>query len=187
MLLPMSDTAELRPPRPAYPCARPCARLRGFTLIEVLVAAFILLLMAMMVAAVVPISARGTHQSRSYTQTVLLAQRKIDQLQELTYNNVEGPTIKQGTEPIVDNGGSTTGLTPDGYRKFPFTDVEDLPKLLGPGATGEVRTRSWGGAGQGGTNGLLGVQIVVEWREGNGTVKSSYTISTVLTKMPLFN
>jgi len=166
---------------------------RAFTLIEVLVAAFIMVIMAMMVAAVVPIATRGTHMSRSYSQAILVAQRKIDQMQSAGYSALSGSTISDDYKIVDDSDNnpatpaSSTGTTGDGYLTFPFTNRDNLADVLGPNATGVIEIRPWGGAGLSGTGGLLGVRVRLTWREGDKATQSTYMISTLITKMPMNN
>jgi len=127
--------------------------------------------------------------SRSYSQAILLAQRKIDQLQDKGFGPLSGTTIPS---TIADNGGVSPGTYTDPntnytFRAFPFTDESKLTSILGPGATGNVYIRHYGGAGIAGNDSLLGVRVEIKWRERDNGAQSTYVISTLITKMPMNN
>ncbi len=89
------------------------ARIRGFNLIEVLVAAFILVFMALMVAAVIPSSIRSVKTASSYTLASVIAQRKLDQLTEtpaVGYSNLTTLALEGLTQPgaIISRTGGTS-------------------------------------------------------------------------------
>ncbi len=80
---------------------------RGFNLIEVLIAVFILLFMALMFAAVVPSSLRSIHTANYYNLAAIIAQRKMDQLADPTSIGYKNLTVAQLKGKILSD--STTG------------------------------------------------------------------------------
>lgn len=75
---------------------------RGFNLIEVLIAVFILIFMALMFAAVVPTTLRSVHTSNYYNLAALIAQRKVDQLMDpaVGFANLTTTSLKGGTSGV---------------------------------------------------------------------------------------
>ncbi|MBC7807821.1 MAG: prepilin-type N-terminal cleavage/methylation domain-containing protein [Akkermansiaceae bacterium] len=82
------------------------SRTRGFNLIEVLVAVFILACMALMFAAVVPSSLRSIRTANYYNLAAIVAQRKLDQLMDpsIGYSNLTVATLT-GEDAAVYPGG----------------------------------------------------------------------------------
>ncbi|MBC8139480.1 MAG: hypothetical protein H8F28_26680, partial [Fibrella sp.] len=138
------------------------SRIRGFNLIEVLIAAFILVAMALMFAAVVPTTMRSVKTSSYYTLAAMVAQRKIEQLVDpsIGYANlnvaalagdgsyVDGRIISKSVTPTspcqwVDPAGTSTGTGPSGtaYAKTNykltgyFTTLDGLRKYKSNGTT----------------------------------------------------
>jgi type II secretory pathway pseudopilin PulG len=169
-------------------------RFSAFTLIEILLAAFILLLMALMFAAVVPIATRGTHMSRSYSQAVMVAQRKIDDCQTYGYSVLEQTALPaDASQPeygLVDSPG-TPFETVSGTRRYRFTNTDKLSTVfkgtgaLAPEGILELNQNAIGGAGIKGQPSLMSVTVRIQWSEGANAKRTEYVISTLVTKMPM--
>ena len=78
---------------------------RGFTVLEVILSFFILLLMALMAAAVIPVTLRATRSANTYELASAIAQKKLDQLMDpaIGFKNLQLANL-QGT--IVDATGT---------------------------------------------------------------------------------
>lgn len=177
------DTGASLQRGPAFSARRRRKRRSAFTLFEVLLAVTVLLIMAVMFAAVVPVATRGTHMSRSYSQAVLIAQRKIDQMQGAGFNQLSGATLSDALR-IVDAGGAPTM---PGGDTFEFTSRDQLTAVLGPRARGYIRIRPWCSAAILNQNSLLSAEVILEWYEKGTGSKTTYRISTLITKMPMNN
>ena len=82
---------------------------RGFNLIEVLFAVFILVFMSLMFAAVVPTTLRSVRTANYYNLAAMIAQRKLDQLLEpqiryakLTPVGLSGKVVSGAVAPSAD-------------------------------------------------------------------------------------
>lgn len=108
--------------RKIHPIRKSC--IRGFNLIEVLVAVFILVFMSLMVAAVIPSTLRTVKTSSHYTLAAVIAQRKLDQLVDpaVGYTNLTSAAL-QGTAPglVVSKGGLTSADACEWFDPAPTT------------------------------------------------------------------
>ena len=104
-------------------------------LIEAVFALFLLLLMALLLASTLPISARSTRMSADYIAAQALVNRKITQLQSAGYGKINGPSLGQAGDRIVDDAPAepTAAKNADGSKSFsfPFTATESISALLG--------------------------------------------------------
>jgi hypothetical protein len=108
-------------PAKSYPHTRPFARRSrrgavGLSLIEVVMALFILLMMTLMVAAVLPITTRMTRSSNTYASALAICQRKIDQLQEAGWGKLDTTSllalgIIDSTAPVISGDVATYTFT----------------------------------------------------------------------------
>ncbi|MBC8143348.1 MAG: prepilin-type N-terminal cleavage/methylation domain-containing protein [Armatimonadetes bacterium] len=119
---------------------------RGFNLIEVLVAVFILAAMAFMFAAVIPTTLRSVNTSKYYNLAATIAQRKLDQLvdpavgyKNLTPSGLGGTVLTNATTagacdwndpaPSITAGTAPNGVAPakTNYRMVGyFTRIDGL-------------------------------------------------------------
>lgn len=134
---------------------------RGFNLIEVLIAVFILALMAMMFAAVVPTTLRSVNTSKYFNLASTIAQRKLDQLidpsvgyKSLTPAGLGGTVLTNATTagacdwndpvPVILAGTAPNGVAPakTDYRMVGyFTKIDGLRRYKQDG-TDACRTMS---------------------------------------------
>jgi type II secretory pathway pseudopilin PulG len=108
-------------------------------LIEAVFALFLLLLMALLLAATLPVSARSTRMSADYIAAQALVNKKIVQLQNIGYGKINGPSLGQNGEAIVDGTPTdpTATKNADGSQSFsfPFTATDALGDTIGVNAT----------------------------------------------------
>lgn len=171
-------------------------RNRGLTLIEVLLAAFIFLMMALMLASVLPAAARNTRYSATYSQAVALCQRKMDQLQEAGWGKLTETDLR--TLGIID---SSAGVVDGLAMTYSFTqndspantnNADNLSSFF-PGGTndssrviGTIRVEPWE-SGYVTVNGtpepsLMKVTVRLAWREAKGT-QSSFSMTSLISRM----
>jgi prepilin-type N-terminal cleavage/methylation domain-containing protein len=92
---------------------------RGFTLVEVVVAAALLIVAAAGVAQLVAIGVRASRIARGETTTALLAAQKMEQLRSLSWTFDSSGGVRSDTstdvsrDPVV-SGGTGLGTTPAG-------------------------------------------------------------------------
>ncbi|WP_309721785.1 hypothetical protein [Armatimonas sp.] len=100
----------------------------AFTILEVVLALVVLMFMAIMVTAVVPISLRTVRTSSDFTQATSLVQHKVNQLQDAGYTNLTGPGLGQNGLEIVDGtpGTPATNTLGNATATFEFTDTDKL-------------------------------------------------------------
>ena len=107
-------------------------------LIEAVFALFLLLLMALLLASTLPISARSARMSADYIAAQALVNKKITQLQNAGYGKINGPSLGQGGEAIVDGAPTLPTATKnaggDQSFAFPFTVADSLQTLVGVNA-----------------------------------------------------
>lgn len=178
--------------------SRQCSkkRLHGLTLIEVLLAAFIFLMMALMLASVLPAAARNTRYSATYSQAVALCQRKMDQLQEAGWGKLNEADLR--ALGIID---SNVGTTDGAATLYSFTQNDSPPNnnnadnitSFFPGGTnvetrvlGTIRVEPWE-SGYVTVNGnlepsLMKVTVRIAWREAKGG-QSSFSMTSLISRM----
>ena len=100
----------------------------AFTILEVVMALVVLMFMAIMVTAVVPISLRTVRTSSDFTQATSLVQHKVNQLQDAGYTSITGPGLGQSGLKIIDGtpGTPATNTLGDATATFEFTDADKL-------------------------------------------------------------
>jgi hypothetical protein len=184
--------------RPAGICLQHARRVRGLTLIEVLLAAFIFLMMTLMLASVLPAAARHTRYSATYSQAVALCQRKMDQVQEAGWGKINEYNLRE--LGIIDNSpGVVDGLA----TLYSFTENDSPPNTNNadnitsffPGGTrvnsrvnGTIRVEPWE-SGYVTVNGnpqpsLMKVTVRLAWRESKGA-QSSFSMTSLISRMTL--
>ncbi|MHB1458357.1 MAG: type IV pilus modification PilV family protein [Armatimonadota bacterium] len=111
-------------------CNRYSISKQGFTLVEVLMAIFVLALSALMLSAIFPIAQTARIKGLHTTNAVNLAQKRIEELRSAGYSSTEPSTTTAGVTELP-NGVETISITQyisnvrkievsitwDGYRK----------------------------------------------------------------------
>jgi prepilin-type N-terminal cleavage/methylation domain-containing protein len=164
---------------------------QGFTMVEVVMSLIVFTIMALITAAVVPISARSVRYGNDYTQAATLAMHKANQLQEAGYANINrnltslGVVDNNGTLPLatVTNGsgtGSSTFTTKDNLATYfvggasaPAGILTVAPYLPSGVTVGSVTTYS-----------VVRVTIEVKWRDVRGRSQNYFT-TTLISKNPI--
>ena len=167
---------------------------QGFTLIEVMFASIIFLMMALMFAAVVPMSVRAAKFGNNYSQAAMLAQHKIDQLRAVGIGKIDYADLS--TASIID-----TMATPPSPDTTPYTfTFNTVDNVVSTGAnTGYFPAGSTGGTisvvdynayqiskGVATPSVPAGVMdfitVTIAW-SGGGVSSGTYSASAVIVKM----
>lgn len=169
----------------------------GFTLIETMIAVFVLFMMALLFSALIPVAARGGRQGNGYAQAALLAQHKIDQLRQGGFTKMNATQLVNMKIIDSDTSGNPVpaaapaGL-PAGTVSYSFADVDNLADdalnqgYFAAGAQG-VLSLSPALSGQGGSAPTAAqaaqVTVTITWANGgqsagtpNASVYSTHTI-----------
>ena len=157
-------------------------------LIEAVFSLFLLLLMALLLAATLPVSARSTRMSADYIAAQALVNEKITELQNLGYGEINGPSLGQNGEGIVDGTPAepTAAQNADGSKVFslPFTDCEAINDAIGVRATtgtnapsGTIAFAPYIPSGVT-TNGattysLIRATVYIRWRDSRGQARQA--------------
>lgn len=169
---------------------------RGLTLIEVLLAAFIFLMMALMLASVLPAAARHTRYSATYSQAVALCQRKMDQVQEAGWGKLNEADLR--ALGIID---SSAGVSEGTATVYSFTrndsasnskNADNLSSFFPGGTnpetrvTGTIRIEPWE-SGYVTVNGnaepsMMKVTVRIDWREAKRG-QSSFSMTSLISRM----
>jgi hypothetical protein len=108
---------------------------RGYLLLEALFGMFLLLLMAMLLAATLPISARSNTLGADAVAAQALVSRKLAQLQQAGYGKLNGPSLGENGDSIVDGtpANPTASVNADGSQnaRFEFTRIDAIGEKLG--------------------------------------------------------
>ena len=99
----------------------------GFTLIEVMVAIFLVALGAIMYSALMPMAAKGSRMVSNYQQASSLVQNKIDEVRAVGYGRINYANLQAAG--IID---ATPTSSP-----YSFTGVAGLASIF-PGAAGTI-------------------------------------------------
>ena len=178
----------------------------GFTLIEVMFALMVFMAMVVMVAAVIPITARAVRYSTDYNQAQILVMKKIAQIQEAGYTNMTGPLLGQNGLDIVDGTPSTpaTNAQGDQTASFEFTTTDNVWRFFPGGATssgtqdttstqrprGYIFIAPFTTSAISGTSptayGTIRVTVVVQWWGwGSRSRMQSYSATTLVSRTPV--
>ncbi len=110
---------------------------RGYLLLEALFALFILILMALLLAATLPISTRSNTLSADSLAAQALVSRKLAQVQSAGYGKLNGPALAESG--VVDGTPAhpTATENADGTQSaaFLFTQIDALSEKLGVKST----------------------------------------------------
>ncbi|MGC4043476.1 MAG: prepilin-type N-terminal cleavage/methylation domain-containing protein [Armatimonas sp.] len=164
----------------------------GFTLMEVALALVIFTLMALLTAAVVPMSARSVRYGNDYTQAATLVSHKVNQLQEAGYSNLNR-NLANTTYKVVDSNGTlpTTTANVNGTQSgsADFTTVDGLNTYFVGGVSdpkGTITISPFAPSRNATTGAYSAIEalVTVTWRDVRGR-QQSYSSKTFVTKMPL--
>lgn len=136
--------------RVSKPIRRARARRRGFTLVEVVTAAFILAMTVIMACAVFPFSHLLQDRSGGYSRAATLLQRKMEQVKTLEPSQLRYDSLR--TAGIIDAGSSS------GPYSFTTADAVGSQLLQGQG------TLTVTGAG----SDLVRIDATVTWAGSRG-------------------
>jgi Tfp pilus assembly protein PilV len=146
---------------------------RGFTILEAMVASFIMLigisgLMALFVVA----AAKNAGKGDQATRTTEYAQDKMEQLLALSYNATTSGTVGSTTLPnsgvgLSPGGSVTPGSVVTGYVDYVNPAATSTTDGISTTATGAIYTRQW----------LIATDTSVV----NGTVRNTKTITVAVT------
>ena len=123
---------------------RPRNSQHGYLLIEALLALFVLVLMALLMAAALPISARSTQLGTDANAAQILVNRKLAQIQQAGYGKLNGPALGQDGDGIVDgvplHPTATENAAGAQSVRFEFVKTDQVVTKLGVDATtGDAR------------------------------------------------
>ncbi|MGC4043474.1 MAG: prepilin-type N-terminal cleavage/methylation domain-containing protein [Armatimonas sp.] len=167
-------------------------RAGGFTLMEVMLALIIFTLMALLTAAVVPMSARSVRYGNDYTQAATLAAHKVNQLQEAGYTNMNR-NLANNTYRVVDSNGTlpTVSNNATGTRSgsADFTTIDGLSTYFVGGISqpkGTISIAPFAPSRNTTTGAYAAIEatVTVTWRDVRGR-QQSYSSKTFITRMPL--
>lgn len=138
-------------------------RRRGFNLIEVMLAVFLLGMATIVFAGLYPPAARASHKTANYSQAISAVQHKVDELRSVGYGRLDYTNLQSAG--IIDSG--------NGTQPFHFETTDSLATLL-PGAVGTITTASAG------TN-LTQVTVTVTWSGAPGkAMDGSLSVSVLI-------
>ncbi len=155
-------------------------------------ALIIFTVMALLTAAVVPISARSVRYGNDYTQAATLAMHKVNQVQEAGYANINrnltslgvvdaNATLPTATANTLGGAsGASTFTTKDSLATYfvggasaPVGNLSIAPYLPSGVTVGSVTTYS-----------VIQVTIEVKWRDVRGRSQNYFT-KTLISKNPI--
>lgn len=148
---------------------------RGTGLIEVIFALFVLVMMILMFAAVIPSVARSSRYSSSYVMAAQLAQHKIDQIRKVGFSktNADGlleANLIDSATPTASNGTAVS---------FSFTNQDRLLSFFPQGAEGVVTVDNYAPSFNGSSFTMRHVEVRITWRDAAGPT-SSYSTSALV-------
>ena len=174
------------------------SRAGGFTIVEVVMAMFVLSMMALMCAAVIPAATRSSHYTADYSQAQSLVMHKINQVQEAGYTNMNGPGLGQSGQDVVD--GTPTSPTASANAggsqsaSFEFTTTDNLWRYFPGGAnsSGTASTASnrprgflsiapYSPSSVSGVYDFIQVTITVQWTDARGRTQN-YGATTLVAR-----
>jgi prepilin-type N-terminal cleavage/methylation domain-containing protein len=106
---------------------------RGFSLVEIVVAVFLMAMAVLMFGAFYPTASRTSRMSGNHSQAISEVQHKVDQLRAIGYGRLTYTELKNAG--VIDASPSTLP-----YR---FDGVDELSKLL-PSPVGTINVQSAG-------------------------------------------
>lgn len=160
----------------------------GSMLVEVTLGLMVFLLMALMFAAIFPMSIRAAHHSNYYAESVMIAQHKIDQLRYIGYSKISNASNLSSLE-ICDAGAPSTAppYTVSFANIDGLVDNGTIKGFFPAGSTGTINVVDYSTV-SGLTNpppsgAVYRITINIAWTS-TGTAGSSYSVSAFIIKMP---
>ncbi len=132
----------------------------GFTLIEVMVAIFLVSLGAIMYSALMPMAAKGSRMVSNYQQASSLVQNKIDEVRAVGYGRIDFADLQAAG--IIDASPTSA--------PYSFTGVAGLATIF-PGATGTIAVADF-------STTIKQVTVTLTW-SGSAIKQDSGTLSAV--------
>ncbi|MGC4044226.1 MAG: hypothetical protein QM758_10545 [Armatimonas sp.] len=112
---------------------------RGYLLLEAIFGLFLLLLMALLLAATLPISARSNTLGADAVAAQAVVSSKLAQLQQSGYGKLNGPSLGQDGDGLVDGTPTQPTATEnaDGSQsmRFTFTQTDAIVDKVGANIT----------------------------------------------------
>ena len=164
----------------------------GFTLMEVMLALMVFTIMALLTAAVIPMSARSVRYGNDYVQASTLVSHKVNQLQEAGYGNMNR-NLANTTYKVVDSNGSlpTVGNNATGTKSgsATFTTRDSLNTYFMGGVSdpkGTIAIAPFAPSRDTKTNtySIIEATVTVTWRDVRGR-QQSFAMKTFITKHPI--
>lgn len=152
---------------------------RAFTLMEVVLSTLFFTMMALMVAAIVPMASRSSRQSSDTVQASSLVLHKIDQLQSAGYGKLEAPALV--SMHVVDSAGSlpTTNSDGTGTGDADFTTADRLSTYFvnaGANPRGTIHLApyipSQKGSGAGTHYTVIQATVILTWKDSRDQTRS---------------
>jgi prepilin-type N-terminal cleavage/methylation domain-containing protein len=132
----------------------------GYTLIEVMVAMFLISMAAITFSAMMPMAAKGSHMVSNYQQASSLVQNKIDEIRAVGYGRIDYTDLLAAG--IIDSSPTSS--------PYSFTGVGGLDTIL-PGASGTISVSNY-------STTIKQVTVTVSWA-GGGIKQDTGTLSAV--------
>lgn len=122
----------------------------GLSLIEVVMSLFIFLMMALLVAVVLPVATRNTRYSNTYSHAVSIGQRKIDQLQEAGWSKLNATDlfnmgVIDSSTPNTDGNVTIYTFTNNNGTNTAAKSFDNIQDYFpgGSAVTGTIRIEPW--------------------------------------------
>lgn len=132
----------------------------GYTLIEVMVAMFLISMATITFSAMMPMAAKGSHMVSNYQQASSLVQNKIDEIRAVGYGRIDYTDLLAAG--IIDSSPTSA--------PFSFTNVGGLAAIL-PGASGTITVSDF-------STTIKQVTVTVTW-SGAGVKQDTGSLSAV--------
>lgn len=164
----------------------------GFTLMEVMLALMVFTLMALLTAAVIPMSARSVRYGNDYVQAATLVSHKVNQLQEAGYLNMNR-NLANTTYKVVDGNGSlptaSSNTTGTKSGSATFTDMDELDTYFVGGVSepkGTIAIAPFAPSlnSKTGAYSVIEATVTVNWRDVRGR-SQSFAVKTFVTTQPI--
>jgi len=145
-------------------------RLSGFTLLEVLIAMFVVCMCALMVAATMPVASASRHKSDLMNRASGLAQKQLEAIRGEGYVNANASQL--AAFGLIDSA------IPIGTNKYSFTNSDstslDNPAKVLPQGTGSVQINAI-------TLNLTEVIVTLTWKDSSGN--QAYSAGIILANL----
>jgi prepilin-type N-terminal cleavage/methylation domain-containing protein len=132
----------------------------GYTLIEVMIALFLISMGAITFTAMMPMAAKGSRMVSNYQQASSLAQNKIDEIRAVGYGRIDYTDLLAAS--IIDSSPTAS--------PYSFTGVGALATIF-PGASGTITVTDF-------TTTIKQVSVTVSWA-GSGIKQDQGTLTAV--------